>query len=103
MKNLIVITLALLALPAAIPPILAQTYNIDWFRGDGGGGISTGRFYSVNGASGTNPGIAVHQHGAFADGQNVALSAHAYVLVDASSYPIKPGYPLTSRTPPAMP
>jgi hypothetical protein len=54
----------------------------------------------VSGANGINPGIALHQEGAFQDGQNVALSGRVYVLADASSSPITPGDLLTtSQTP----
>jgi hypothetical protein len=37
------------AIPAALP---AQTYSIDWYTIDGGGGTSTGGVYSVSGTIG---------------------------------------------------
>ena len=44
-------TLCLLAL--LLPPVAwAQTYSIDWFTIDGGGGTSTGGVYSVSGTIG---------------------------------------------------
>src|SRR5437899_1308639 len=52
MKNTILTTLALLPSLAAAPPLLSQTYNIDWFTIDGGGGTSTGGVYSVSGTIG---------------------------------------------------
>jgi hypothetical protein len=54
----------------------------------------------VSGANGINPGIALHQDGAFQDGQNVALSGRVYVLADASSGPIVPGDLLTTSDTP---
>ena len=52
MNKSISTTLALLAFLAAVQPLLAQTYNIDWFTIDGGGGTSTGGIYSVSGTIG---------------------------------------------------
>ena len=42
---------ALLCVAAAFP-LQAQTYSIDWFTIDGGGGTSTGGVYSVTGTIG---------------------------------------------------
>src|SRR5437870_10611532 len=54
----------------------------------------------VSGANGINPGISLQQEGAFAGGQNVALSGRVYVLADAAFGAIKPGDLLTtSKTP----
>src|SRR2546423_11033221 len=44
--------LALLLLAAASAASLAQSYSIDWFTIDGGGGTSTGGVYSVTGTIG---------------------------------------------------
>jgi hypothetical protein len=54
----------------------------------------------VSGANGINPGLALHQEGALADGQNVALSGRVYVLADASGSPITPGDLLTTSESP---
>ena len=54
----------------------------------------------VSGANGINPGLALHQAGALADGQNVALSGRVYVLADASGSPITPGDLLTTSESP---
>ena len=54
----------------------------------------------VSGANGINPGIALHQEGAFEGGQNVALSGRVYVLADAGFGPIKPGDLLTTSARP---
>lgn len=54
----------------------------------------------ISGANGVNPGITLQQEGAFADGQNVALTGRVYVLADANTGAIKPGDLLTtSHTP----
>lgn len=50
----------------------------------------------VSGANGVNPGIALHQEGVMAGGQNVALSGRVYVQADASSDSIRPGDLLTT-------
>jgi hypothetical protein len=44
--------IALLLLAAASNTLLAQSYSIDWFTIDGGGGTSTGGVYSVSGTIG---------------------------------------------------
>jgi hypothetical protein len=50
MKTIIKLSLVIsLLLPAAL---LAQTYSIDWFTIDAGGGTSTGGVYSVRGTIG---------------------------------------------------
>ena len=54
----------------------------------------------VSGANGINPGIALHQEGALAGGENVALSGRVYVLADAGPAPIKPGDLLTTSDTP---
>ena len=54
----------------------------------------------VSGANEINPGISLSQQGVTEGGQNVALSGRVYVLVDASSSPIKPGDLLTTSDTP---
>jgi len=54
----------------------------------------------VSGANGINPGIALHQEGALAGGQNVALSGRVYVLADADVNAIEPGDLLTTSSTP---
>ena len=54
----------------------------------------------VSGANGINPGISLHQDGAFAGGENVALSGRVYALADASFGAIKPGDMLTTSSTP---
>ena len=49
MKNLKISMMLLAFLPALA---FAQSYNIDWFTIDGGGGTSTGGVYSVSGTIG---------------------------------------------------
>jgi hypothetical protein len=49
MKSL---NIALLLLAASSTASLAQSYSIDWFTIDGGGGTSTGGVYSVSGTIG---------------------------------------------------
>src|SRR3954471_20749330 len=44
--------LLLLLLSLAVPGLYAQSYSIDWFTIDGGGGTSTGGLYSVSGTIG---------------------------------------------------
>src|SRR4051812_27068322 len=44
--------IALLFIAISITGSLAQSYSIDWFTIDGGGGISTGGVYSVSGTIG---------------------------------------------------
>src|SRR5436853_6030722 len=43
---------ALLAFVCCPLPVQAQSYSIDWFTIDGGGGTSTGGVYSVSGTIG---------------------------------------------------
>lgn len=47
-----VLVLAILLLGFAVPRASSQTYSIDWFTIDGGGGTSTGGVYSVSGTIG---------------------------------------------------
>jgi hypothetical protein len=54
----------------------------------------------VSGANGINPGISLHQDGALAGGENVALSGRVYALADASFGAIKPGDMLTTSSTP---
>lgn len=54
----------------------------------------------VSGANGIHPGIALHQEGALATGQNVALSGRVYVKADAGYGAIQPGDLLTSSETP---
>ena len=54
----------------------------------------------VSGANGIHPGLALHQQGVLAGGQNVALTGRVYALADASCEPIKPGDLLTSANAP---
>ena len=54
----------------------------------------------VSGANGINPGIALHQEGALAGGQNVALSGRVYVQADALNGAIEPGDLLTTSVTP---
>ena len=53
-RNLVPVCLIALGLLASAlcPPAAAQTYSIDWFTIDGGGGTSTGGVYSVSGTIG---------------------------------------------------
>ncbi len=54
----------------------------------------------ISGANGINPGLTLHQEGAFANGQKVALTGRVYALADATDGTIKPGDLLTtSETP----
>ena len=46
------VALALLVFPFTAPLANAQSYSIDWFTIDGGGGTSTGGVYSVTGTIG---------------------------------------------------
>lgn len=48
----IVLTLGVLALALAVPRASGQSYSIDWFTIDGGGGTSTGGVYSISGTIG---------------------------------------------------
>jgi hypothetical protein len=52
MKNPRLIKLALWAALAAVPSLLAQTYSIDWFTVDSGGGTSGGGVYALSGTIG---------------------------------------------------
>lgn len=44
--------IVLLVAGCAISPVIAQTYSIDWYTIDGGGGTSTGGVYTVSGTIG---------------------------------------------------
>jgi len=48
----IVLVLAVSLLSFVVSPASAQSYSIDWFTVDGGGGTSTGGVYSVSGTIG---------------------------------------------------
>src|SRR5256885_1765468 len=52
MKTQFLLILALVVLLAGDATVGAQTYAIDWFTIDGGGGTSTGGVYSVSGTIG---------------------------------------------------
>jgi hypothetical protein len=52
MKNLLMTFLAAGILAGLVPQSTAQSYSIDWFTIDGGGGTSTGGVYSVSGTIG---------------------------------------------------
>jgi hypothetical protein len=52
MKNLLMTFLAAAILAWLVPQSTAQSYSIDWFTIDGGGGTSTGGVYSVSGTIG---------------------------------------------------
>ena len=54
----------------------------------------------VSGGNGINPGIALHQEGALAEGQNVALTGRVYVQADAAFGAITPGDLLTTSDTP---
>jgi hypothetical protein len=54
----------------------------------------------VSGGNGINPGIALRQEGALADGQNVALTGRVYVQADAAFGAINPGDLLTTSDTP---
>ncbi len=45
-------SVAMLLLLLGVPALHAQSYSIDWFTVDGGGGTSTGGVYSVSGTIG---------------------------------------------------
>ena len=49
--KIIILTLIILTILSALP-VSAQSYSIDWFTIDGGGGTSTGGVYSVSGTIG---------------------------------------------------
>src|SRR5438876_9327549 len=51
-KTFVYFSMALLTSLAAVPSLLSQTYNIDWFTIDGGGGSSAGGVYAVSGTIG---------------------------------------------------
>ncbi len=44
--------LSLLILALGLPAALAQSYSLSWFTLDGGGGVSTGGVFAVNGTVG---------------------------------------------------
>ena len=48
----LVVGLAAAILACAIRPAVAQSYQVDWYTIDGGGGTSTGGVYSVSGTIG---------------------------------------------------
>ena len=52
MKNMIIIAAGLLAAILPATALRAQSYSIDWFSVDGGGGTSAGGVYSVSGTLG---------------------------------------------------
>jgi len=54
----------------------------------------------VSGGNGINPGIALRQEGALADGQNVALTGRVYVQADAAFGAINPDDLLTTSDTP---
>jgi len=56
----------------------------------------------VSGANGIRPGIALHQEGALAGGENVALSGRVYVQAESSNGFIEPGDLLTTSDRPGF-
>jgi hypothetical protein len=68
---------------------LAQSYNIDWFTIDGGGGTSTGGVYSVSGT------IGQPDAGATMSGGNYSLNGGFWSLIAAVQ---TPGSPLLTIT-----
>ena len=52
MKNMILTTAGLAAALLSPPSVRAQSYSIDWFTVDGGGGTSTAGVYSLSGTIG---------------------------------------------------
>ena len=65
----------LLGLALLLPPVLnAQTYSIDWYTIDGGGGTSTGGVYSVSGT------IGQHDAGGPMTGGNFSLTGGFWAL-----------------------
>ena len=71
--------------------ILAQSYSIDWFTADGGGGSSTGGVYSVSGTIG-QPDAGVMSGG------NYALAGGFWSLVAAVQTPGAPLLTITTTT-----
>src|SRR5437016_8913595 len=89
MSNMKPLKIALLWLLAMVgTTVLAQTYLIDWFTIDGGGGTSTGGVYSVSGT------IGQPDAGATMSGGNYSLSGGCWSLFAIQS----PGSPLLTIT-----
>ncbi len=65
-------------------PALAQQYSIDWYKIAGGGGISTGGTYQVNGT------IGQHDAGGPMTGGNYSLTGGFWALISVIQTPGAP-------------
>ena len=70
------------------PSVFAQSYSIDWFTIDGGGGTSTGGVYSVSGT------IGQHDAGGPMTGGNYSLTGGFWALFAVQT----PGAPVLNIT-----
>ena len=76
MKNYIRTSCVIIAgLLLALPTLHAQSYSIDWFTIDGGGGTSTGGVYSVSGT------IGQHDAGGPLTGGSYSLTGGFWSLI----------------------
>ena len=73
----------------ALPTLHAQSYSIDWFTIDGGGGTSTGGTYTVSGT------IGQHDAGGPMTGGNYSLTGGFWSLISVMQ---TPGLPLLTIT-----
>jgi hypothetical protein len=76
--------LLVLSLPAA-----AQSYSIDWYKIAGGGGLSSGGVYSVNGT------IGQHDAGGPMTGGNYSLTGGFWSLISVVQIPGAPALTIT--------
>jgi hypothetical protein len=72
MKTTTKLTLLGILLPSVV--LHAQSYSIDWFKIDGGGGTSTGGVYSISGT------IGQHDAGGPMSGGNYSLTGGFWAL-----------------------
>src|SRR5450432_2653063 len=67
----------------------AQGYSIDWYKGSGGGGTSTGGVYSVSGT------VGQHDAGAPMNGGSYSLTGGFWALISVVQTPGLPDLAIT--------
>ena len=86
------LALLLATLNPQLPTAFAQTYSIDWFTTDGGGGTSTGGVYSVSGT------IGQPDSGPAMSGGNYSVEGGFWSLIAGVQTPGAPTLSVASTT-----
>jgi len=91
MKN----KMRLLLLPLLLLPLIssAQQYTVDWYKIAGGGGISTGGTYTINGT------IGQHDAGGPMTGGNYSLTGGFWAIISVVQTPGLPNLAITLISP----